>query len=233
VRYRSCWLTPVSGVANFDGRNADEKWQLLLYEDAEQGNIHLWMAAGQKIDSWLSPGPNNTIQFNYKPCEEITDAHLLIASTSNKHRFSRLIAIALEYFKNSIMEKKEDRKKGNEEGGMELDSIILEKLGYCTWNAFGKSVDALKVYDALDSLKSNEIPIGYVILDDGWQKVSKGNQQLISMEACEVKFPSGLKKTIFKLKTKYPFVQYVGVWHVRRRKRGYIKYYCTTLITIR
>lgn len=154
------------------------------------------MIVGQ--DGWLSPGPSNTIHLNHQ-------GDLIIASTSNINDFYRLIQTAFNYHASSINQ--EVKKTRN-------DSIMLNKLGYCTWNAFGKSVDADKINNALDSLQRNNIPVGYIIIDDGWQMCNE-KQQLVSMDACQDKFTGGLKHTVSAIKSKYPFIESVGIWHVR------------------
>jgi alpha-galactosidase len=166
------------------------------------------MAVGQKADCWLSPGPNNTINFHHNYAND-EDTHLLICSSSNKHNYNKLIQTALDYYNKTILKKQVKKEEGEL---LQNDSVMLDKLGYCTWNAFGKSVNTEKLTEALDSLQKNDIPIAYAILDDGWQ--SSICEQLISLEADKEKFPGGLQNTISKLKARYPFVQYVGVWHV-------------------
>ncbi|KAI7907079.1 raffinose synthase or seed imbibition protein Sip1-domain-containing protein [Cokeromyces recurvatus] len=212
IRKGSTWLTPVAGMDNFKDRSSTERWQLFLYQDSDRGNIHLWMVTSQNSTCWLAPNSTSqgdaTFNFYYNP-ESDDAAHLLILSTSKTESFARLIQLALKYYQHSI-KKQDDNKTVN----TRIDPpILLDRLGFCTWNAFGKDVDMNKVDSALSSLKANQIPVGYLLLDDGWQQVSDSNQQLIGLDACQNKFPGGLEYTIQRLKQDYTFIQYIGVWH--------------------
>ncbi|KAG2235893.1 hypothetical protein INT48_008196 [Thamnidium elegans] len=198
IKKGSCWLTPIGGMTKFK-HDTNQQWQLLLYK--EQGNIHLWLPVAQTSEAWLSPGINNTVDFHYS-LSKASETHLLIASTTTDN-FYHLVETTLNYYKQFI--KKQSEK-------IEYKNIpMLQNLGYCTWNAFGKSIDKEKLFDSLNSLQSNNIPVRYVIIDDGWQETSY--ERITSMDACKEKFPGGLKETVSEIKSKYPFVESVGVWH--------------------
>jgi hypothetical protein len=169
----------------------------------------------QYADCYLSFETDNSITFHNNPGK---DAHLLIVSTSEKQNFAYLIQIALKYYQNSIKQVPVGQKNipKEEDLMLEADKILLERLGYCTWNAFNKDVDIYKVRAALDSLKNHKIPVEYLMLDDGWQSITE-KHQLASFDACLSKFPDGLRITVSQLKSEYPFIQYFGVWHVRYR----------------
>jgi hypothetical protein len=186
-----------------------ERWQVLLYQDGDEGNIHLWMPMSQKGDCWLSPEQENCVRFHHTSDE---DAHLLIVTTPTKQNFAKIIRFALEYYKKSILN--ENTCKTTDEYASDSNSILLDKLGYCTWNAFGKEINMESIQMAMESLQMHQIPVGYLLLDDGWQRVSN-TDKLTDFEACSNKFPDGLKSSISQLKLSYPTVQYIGVWHVR------------------
>lgn len=171
------------------------------------------MVLCQYTDCYLSFESNDSITFHHNPGK---DAHLLIVSTSKKKNFAYLIQIALTYYQHSIKQASENQKSTptEDDSMLEADKVLLERLGYCTWNAFGQDVDIDKVKAALDSLKTHKIPVKYLMLDDGWQSVTE-KRQLASFDACLLKFPGGLSKTVTQLKSDYPFIQYVGAWHVR------------------
>lgn len=46
---------------------------------------------------------------------------------------------------------------------------MLNKMGFCTWDAFGHEVDVRKVKRALNWMKGEGVRVGYAIVDDGWQ----------------------------------------------------------------
>jgi len=89
--------------------------------------------------------------------------------------------------------------------------VYYDKLGYCTWNAFYDKVKAEDLLQSLDSLHKIGIQVGYIILDDGWQKVDN-NKRMQTFEADSEKFPGGLKGLIDQVKEKFPYVKYFGVW---------------------
>src|ERR1019366_2470059 len=60
------------------------------------------------------------------------------------------------------------------------------------------------------SLKSSGLPIGYVIIDDGW--LSTRDFMLAGYQADPKKFPDGLGATVRKIHDEYG-IPHVGVWH--------------------
>ena len=86
---------------------------------------------------------------------------------------------------------------------------ILRKLGWCSWDSLGQSVNMDAVVDKVKELKEKEVPVQWVLIDDGWSD-SEG-QMLKSFEADPVKFPGGIKETVSMLKEAYK-MKYVGVW---------------------
>jgi hypothetical protein len=91
------------------------------------------------------------------------------------------------------------------------ESIYDTHLGYCTWNAFGHEISYSHLISALTSLRANNIPVGYILIDDGWQ--SEEGSLLQSFEANQQKFPNGLRNSIAELRTSHPEIHFVGVWH--------------------
>ncbi|MCQ2432895.1 MAG: alpha-galactosidase, partial [Clostridia bacterium] len=87
---------------------------------------------------------------------------------------------------------------------------IFEGFGFCTWDCFYYTITSEKLYQKLDELKEKNIPVHWVIIDDGWLSVK--NAMLTSFEEDRTKFPEGFKETIRRMKEDYG-VEYVGVWH--------------------
>ena len=88
---------------------------------------------------------------------------------------------------------------------------IFEKLGWCTWDAFYHSVDAEKIYQKLDELKDKRLPLGWVLIDDGWSDADYEKQELRDLDAVPEKFPGGLNATALFIKQCYG-IAHVGVW---------------------
>lgn len=87
---------------------------------------------------------------------------------------------------------------------------FVDYLGWCTWDAFYKEVDAEKVIQGLESFKAGGVVPKFVLLDDGWQDAEE--HRLVSIRANPQKFPDGLRGLITRAKDDYG-VEVFGVWH--------------------
>ncbi len=87
---------------------------------------------------------------------------------------------------------------------------MFEDFGWCSWNAFYQQPTSEKIYQKLDELKEKNIPVKWIIIDDGWSPVEEN--KLLAMEEDKTKFPEGLKECIRRIKEDYGIEQ-VGVWH--------------------
>ncbi len=83
-------------------------------------------------------------------------------------------------------------------------------LGYCTFNTYELDITEEKVFAKLDEYKANNVPLNWVLIDDGWQTYD--DHLLTGMREDPVKFHSGLKYLVDRIKNEYG-VKYVGVWH--------------------
>ncbi|MBC2607067.1 Sip1-related alpha-galactosidase [Pelagicoccus albus] len=88
---------------------------------------------------------------------------------------------------------------------------FVDTLGWCTWDAFYKEVDQEGVLNGVRKLKKGQHCPAFVIIDDGWQKVSQSDK-LINTEADIDSFPDSLEGVIKQLKSEYG-ISFVGVWH--------------------
>ena len=87
---------------------------------------------------------------------------------------------------------------------------IFEHFGWCSWNAFYQQPTSEKIYSKLDELKEKNIPVKWIIIDDGWSPVWEN--QLTSFKEDREKFPEGLGECIRRIKEDYG-IEKVGVWH--------------------
>ena len=83
-------------------------------------------------------------------------------------------------------------------------------LGYCTFNTYELDITEEKVFAKLDEYKAAGVPLNWVLIDDGWQTYE--DHLLLSMREHPVKFHSGLKYLVDRIKNEYG-VKYVGLWH--------------------
>lgn len=116
-----------------------------------------------------------------------------------KHLFTTTISSALEAlkYKTKLREEKEYPQ-------------VLEKLGWCTWDAFYGEVSEEKILLKFEEFKQKQIPIKWIIIDDGW--LDEQDKELVSFAPNKNKFPNGFKYLVDRLKKEYG-VEHVGVWH--------------------
>jgi len=86
----------------------------------------------------------------------------------------------------------------------------LEYLGWCTWDAFYREVNAKGVVKQLESFRKKGLPMRTVLLDDGWYEMK--DNQMMDSKADPKKFPGGLAPVIKTAKRKFG-VKFVGAWH--------------------
>ena len=89
---------------------------------------------------------------------------------------------------------------------------IFEGFGWCTWDAFYRDVTEEGIIAKLEELREKQIPVRWVLIDDGWQDADYENLTLSGLDARRSQFPDGLGSTVRLIKEKYG-VKNVGVWH--------------------
>ncbi|KAE9612698.1 hypothetical protein Lal_00005964 [Lupinus albus] len=114
---------------------------------------------------------------------------------------------------------------------------IVDKFGWCTWDAFYLTVHPRGVWEGVKELVEGGVPPGFIILDDGWQSIShdedpitkEGMNHTIAGEQmpCRLinyeenykfknylnsKGEKGLKGFVNELK-EFETLDYVYVWH--------------------
>jgi raffinose synthase len=87
---------------------------------------------------------------------------------------------------------------------------VFKWLGWCSWNAYEHSVSEEKVLASVRSLLDKRIPLGFVLVDDGWLSVK--NDKLTAFNADAQKFPNDLSGLAKALREQYR-IPHVGVWH--------------------
>lgn len=89
-------------------------------------------------------------------------------------------------------------------------------LGWCTWDAFYHSVSDEKMTEKLKEFKEKDIPVKWLIIDDGWAQTTGVEKEcdwkLTSFTEDKEKFPEGLKGFAQKAKNEYGF-KAIGAWH--------------------
>lgn len=87
---------------------------------------------------------------------------------------------------------------------------IFRSLGWCSWNTYYKEVTEERVINSVRSLRDKNIPVGFVLVDDGWLSVKQN--KLSGFDGDPKKFPNGMAALAGKLRGEYK-IPHVGVWH--------------------
>lgn len=82
-------------------------------------------------------------------------------------------------------------------------------LGWCSWEHYHYDIDETKMLNDLDGIEASDIPIRYVLIDDG--HLANKNQQLTSFVPDKKKFPDGWKNIISRKKTDK--IKWMGLWY--------------------
>jgi Raffinose synthase or seed imbibition protein Sip1 len=115
-----------------------------------------------------------------------------------------------------------NRQGSNEEHSIELKEqrlrVWYEGFSYCTWNALGAELTPDKILGALEELDRSGVRVCSLIIDDNWQSLDSA---LYTSSGTWSRFEAnshfdaigGLKGMVTAVRTKYPYIQYIGVWH--------------------
>lgn len=95
-----------------------------------------------------------------------------------------------------------------------------DSLSYCTWNSLGQDLNLDKIVGALQHFQDNDIHIANMIIDDNWQSVTgtqgvdnQFRRAMTDFEATPHAFPAGLKSGIEQIRSKFPHIRNIAVWH--------------------
>lgn len=87
---------------------------------------------------------------------------------------------------------------------------VFRSLGWCSWNAYYDKVTEQDLLRSAKSLKDKQIPVRFMLIDDGWLTVEK--RRLAGYGADPGKFSRGLGWLTATLRWDYG-IPHVGVWH--------------------
>lgn len=87
---------------------------------------------------------------------------------------------------------------------------MFDYLGWCSWDAFYTDISEEKVLAKGNELKEKQVPVHWMLLDDGWQSVRE--QRMYDLMPEKEKFPDGFADMVRRLKEDSS-IEHVGVWH--------------------
>ncbi|CAG8475705.1 4638_t:CDS:2 [Diversispora eburnea] len=228
------WMAPITGTQRLDIQNKDVLYLIIqqstghyvilipltfndctsCFRSDDQGNL-LFITknfSGKDVSSKFIIGRGNNHKNNdpykiSKACMDFLVKEKVLEGKKKKlgeikkqQKKKRRKSILLEFIEGGEESKtREIIKSLQEDLNRNNNLAYYDQIGYYFLNA-------------LESLDSSGIHVGYVILDDGWQKVNQSHKTLQSFEANE-KFPNGLKSLIQNIKERYFYLKQFGVWH--------------------
>ncbi|MFI3330830.1 MAG: Sip1-related alpha-galactosidase [Rikenellaceae bacterium] len=81
-------------------------------------------------------------------------------------------------------------------------------LGWCSWEQYKKEIDEKLLVDAVDKLEKSDLPIRWVLVDDGHQNQIK--TALVDYTPNKTRFPNGWEPLLSKRSEK---IKWFGLWH--------------------
>ena len=87
---------------------------------------------------------------------------------------------------------------------------MFSYLGWCSWDAFYTDINEEKIRLKAEELKEKDVPVRWLLLDDGWLSVK--DNRLYDLAPEKEKFPEGFGKMTRELK-KDSLLRWIGVWH--------------------
>ncbi|KAL5465592.1 hypothetical protein PMIN06_000493 [Paraphaeosphaeria minitans] len=221
VRLWSPWLAPRQGKAKF---NPDKEAVVAAFQ-REDGS-HLVVLATSGIDDVMTTlshdGDGNVMIDSRNDSNEDGFATLIVAAG---HSLEFAMSAAMYHARKLVMR----YQAATGESAAEEEALMkdykpqwlqnwYDGLAYCTWNGIGQKLTETKIFEALDSLKKNNVNISNLIIDDNWQSLNhEGGDQfqnaMTEFEATKIGFPRGLKATVTDIREKHPNVKHIAVWH--------------------
>lgn len=222
VRLWSPWLAPRQGTDTF----SPDK-EAVLASFLRQDGSHLVVLAVSGLNNVLSElihdGNGNVVIRARNDAPDERESTVIIAVGKS---FEAANAAAMYHARRLVMkweaatgeiaaEMKEIEKN-------DLHAQWLEEwydgLTYCTWNGLGQHLTETAIFDALDSLKKNDITVTNLIIDDNWQSLDhEGAGQFergwIEFEANKEGFPNGLAHTAAEIRQRHKNISHIAVWH--------------------
>lgn len=221
VRLWGPWLAPRQGKDRFQ----PDKEAILAAFERHDGS-HLVLLAVSGIDEVLTTlnhdGSGKVVMNSNNDAEK--DGTVRVIAAVGKS-VEDAVAASMYYARKLVMAYQESTGQTNQEMKALIDDLKpqwlenwYDGLTYCTWNGLGQKLTEDKIFDALESLRKNEINISNLIIDDNWQSLNtEGGDQFsnawMEFEATKQGFPRGLKATVGDIRSKYQHIHHIAVWH--------------------
>ncbi|KAI8937818.1 hypothetical protein NX059_005512 [Plenodomus lindquistii] len=220
IRLWGPWIAPRQGKDRFE---PDKEAILAVFERHDGSHLAVLPISGtHDVLTTLSHDGSRGIVFNTQNDSENEGITQIIAAVGKSSEDA--VAAAMYYARRVVMR----FAATTGEMDAEMDALTAgfqpewlenwyDGLAFCTWNSIGQHLTEEKLSDALGSLAKNNINVSSLIIDDGWQSVSTGDNQFqtawLDFDANKERFPRGLKATVGEIREKYKHIKHVAVWH--------------------
>jgi hypothetical protein len=146
---------------------------------------------------------------------------VLISASHDKQKSITAVLAQARELARSMPRMEEFLASALSQGKHSPENAFFDNFGYCTWNGLGQDLTRKKLLDGLDVLAASNVKFNTLLIDDNWQSLGKteldfscpGFRGWSRFEANEEGFPSGLAAVISEIKSRFPHIQYIGVWH--------------------
>lgn len=196
--YNPWWTRPAFGS---DFSEIPEKTQLALFQYSDRIVCFLPMV-GTRFKAMLRPGTSSSL------CLELSAGVEGITSLQEPLCFwaeADTAAQAVEQVFRAVC-----RVKGLRPRQEKALPELFRYLGWCSWDAFYAQVDEEKLLAKAEELKEKQVPVRWMLIDDGWMQVN--GRQLSAFGPDPVKFPRGFAPLVQQLHQSTS-IRWVGVWH--------------------
>ncbi len=194
------WTQPFFPAAPGD---VPAKTQFLLWRDRDGAYVAIVPMVGGSLSAQLA-GNGRTLELRVSSADEgrleVAGPAMFAGAGQDPHELVR------ELYRQAMTFAGRPGKLRDEKRYPEC----LEYFGWCTWDAFYRDVTADKVKDQLGHFNELGLPVGFLLIDDGWYPID--GQMLVSTATDRAKFPAELGSLFNEARRDYG-IRYVGVWH--------------------
>lgn len=204
-RFKLYWTAP---VFTSDYRFLPEAGQLLLWQQMQGRDYHLLVPLAG--DGMISDCGVSEIDFRYE---------FRVAASSHDPKFAPRLVPLFAYSSGPDPYRLPRESytaaftASNQYGRLRREKEFPEVfrwLGWCSWNTYYQGVSEEKILSSARSLRQQQIPVGMMLIDDGWLSVA--DNRLTDYDADKKKFPRGLAGVAQTLRRDFG-IRHVGVWH--------------------
>lgn len=200
IYLHSEWWTRPAFVTDFS--QIPQKTQVLFLKYPDR-YVCLVPNVGETYKAWIMPGGEDSITFElYAAMGGMGSVDEIVFVAAEDKTVYGAITKAFRYLiKLHGISAREDRRLPER----------FRYLGWCSWDAFYTDISEEKVLEKVAELEEKNVPVRWMIMDDGWLSVDAGGG-LSDFRPDKTKFPNGFRGLVDNIKSRGN-IKHVGVWH--------------------